>query len=1303
MLHHQDKNRGTLIKSVTIAGGEDVLPVKRILTFSNSDGEKQVWPDAPIHLRIESNYDTSFNVKKEDGAVYGHPVIDPDSDEYLPLEVTVTPYPANSGWALEGEDFDLGEDEGKIYYGTQVLSFDVPKPSVIGYHLHLITVSPEHGNVAEPVTLSFWSVKFSESKLVPAHWWSFDDSDFSDKAGGVPLVKQTASGTTIFTDGVTKKGLQASYIVDGDAPNSYSANLTTPWQNNGLSVTGFGKFNRGGTFGLIDPTDANYNTGHHLAIRWSYRQPSSTLLAGYSSTIPATTTLDRVETGKWHHLAITLSNPINPHNHENFIVDFASNSYGTFTYTSPDVEYSDSRASTKFNNYFTYNIRLAKFYIDGILKGELLVVLNPAITESPGRGRFSLSMENTLEQDGLNPDALDELKLFEKELSIAEIRSECALIGLQFIDDPTGNPEGNVQKINRDGRKRLGKPENLSAVPLDCHLKTFLIDDQTIAVGGVFREFFIDRLRIEYPNLDATEFNYRHKFTAEYVRRFHYIYGMWELYKDYQPLIVDSMDNAANWSCDNSPLELIGRWQNSTGVMRFDDFLDGEDYVELDCSDIVHYAYLRLPEPMTEGSSHTVNFNGNEVTFSYGRDHHTSSIKVNQEGYLPEAGRKYAYFGTWLGTGGAYQHNLTDMTFHLLAVGSDIPAFTGIMTMRDAPSTHTKNDTTFLLTGETTYLCDFSAFQTEGEYQIYIPNIGYSHLFRIGQAALGKTFWTHCRGLFHHRSGCDQVIKPYTNWEYPGAAHDWTWESKFICSDGTYNLCVTQDGTTYPAIFPSKHFSMIPNNTTGRLFRDLRGGWYDAADFDRRPYHLKCVRDFVEAYLRFPQNFTDNQLDLPESGNDIPDILSEAEWGLDVWRRGQNEQGGVACWIESTSHECDWPWRSEKQYYIGLANRQDSLEYAQCAAKFARALRIAGTLDALKKADVYTESAIRAFNFGINPDNAATLNFTQKDSSNAEFEFNYVEPPAPAGRLIASAAAALFVLTNEPRFAKEITPEAFESLYLWIRDDANDFAQNCASEFLFDLDEYFPTYSERMKSFIIGKADTWRGYQELQTYYEMTWPPNHGYYNFIAWGVGHPEQRGKAFIYAWLLTGDTKYRDSALLTMDNVAGCNAMGRSITTGLGKVSPVHHLDSWLPRAEHELKVYEPVPGITPYTFIGDLSGKASQYGFCLYKSARPDMNFVEMTKNILPGGYSKTVTSTRGSVAVWLQTHWPLWRNLFEMEGQIVAQSEFTISETMSGKAFMAGCLMGTGFAPDPTWKEKTPSSDKYAVEGLVYLP
>ena len=99
----------------------------------------------------------------------------------------------------------------------------------------------------------------------------------------------------------------------------------------------------------------------------------------------------------------------------------------------------------------------------------------------------------------------------------------------------------------------------------------------------------------------------------------------------------------------------------------------------------------------------------------------------------------------------------------------------------------------------------------------------------------------------------------------------------------------------------------------------------------------------------------------------------------------------------------------------------------------------------------------------------------------------------------------------------------------------------------------------------------------------------------------------------------------------------------------------------------------------------------------------MNFVEMTKNILPGGLASSVPNARANVAVWLQAHWPLWRHVFEMEGWIVAQSEFTVSETVSGKVFMAGCLMGTGFTPDSAWRERTPSTDIYAVEGLVYLP
>ena len=299
-----------------------------------------------------------------------------------------------------------------------------------------------------------WSVKFSESKLAPTHWWSFDESDFTDKASGIALVQENATAAPLFIDGVTKKAFQVSYVAEGENPNLFSAGLTPEYGDNGLSVCGFGKFARGGEFGLIDPSDSNAFDGHHLGIRWSYRQPGCMLPAGHGQPVPATTTADRMESGKWHNLALTLSRPIDPRTHENFTVDFESNQYGTFTYTSPDVEYSRTCASTQYIDYFTYGVRLARFYIDGILKGEMLIVQRPEVTDPPGRGYFSLKMENTSEQDGTYPDAVDEIKLFEKELSLAEIRSECALIGLQFLNaNPTGTEGGRVQKIGRDGRR----------------------------------------------------------------------------------------------------------------------------------------------------------------------------------------------------------------------------------------------------------------------------------------------------------------------------------------------------------------------------------------------------------------------------------------------------------------------------------------------------------------------------------------------------------------------------------------------------------------------------------------------------------------------------------------------------------------------------------------------------------------------------------------------------------------------------------------------------------------------------------
>ena len=130
--------------------------------------------------------------------------------------------------------------------------------------------------------------------------------------------------------------------------------------------------------------------------------------------------------------------------------------------------------------------------------------------------------------------------------------------------------------------------------------------------------------------------------------------------------------------------------------------------------------------------------------------------------------------------------------------------------------------------------------------------------------------------------------------------------------------------------------------------------------------HFEVVRDLVTAYLHFPTHFTDAQLDIPESGNGIPDVLDEARWGVEVWRQGQLANGGVATWIEATSHpKVANPAIDPQPYYLAIATRHSSLHYATYAALLAQGLAHAG---ATEEAGVYIASARAAFAFGSRTD-----------------------------------------------------------------------------------------------------------------------------------------------------------------------------------------------------------------------------------------------------------------------------------------------------------------------------------------------
>jgi len=81
------------------------------------------------------------------------------------------------------------------------------------------------------------------------------------------------------------------------------------------------------------------------------------------------------------------------------------------------------------------------------------------------------------------------------------------------------------------------------------------------------------------------------------------------------------------------------------------------------------------------------------------------------------------------------------------------------------------------------------------------------------------------------------------------------------------------------------------------------GGYHDAGDADRRTYHMDVTATLLTSYEAFPGRFTDDQFNIPDKfdehynivgqGNQMPDILDEAEWGAMFWEYMQKPSGAI--------------------------------------------------------------------------------------------------------------------------------------------------------------------------------------------------------------------------------------------------------------------------------------------------------------------------------------------------------------------------------------------------------------------------
>lgn len=661
-----------------------------------------------------------------------------------------------------------------------------------------------------------------------------------------------------------------------------------------------------------------------------------------------------------------------------------------------------------------------------------------------------------------------------------------------------------------------------------------------------------------------------------------------------------------------------------------------------------------------------------------------------------------------------------------------------------------EDGTQVTITGSTTKQTN----DISGNYQVYVPHVGYSHVFNIGNQGFGHIFWVHARGLFHQRSGCDYVKHPYTNWEYDWGGHSpvyyggfpsWaTWNTQSTSNiwrvdPVTKEPELNEDGGKIGMPASGSDAFALGSYLSGKNIKNKQeygvyGGWFDAADFDIRPYHLYIPGYLADAYIYWPQNFEDNQLDIPESGDGIPDILSEALWGMEVYRKCQYPDGGCTAEIETSGHEKDWPWLSTMKYFRGCGEFQNTASYCSRAAELAYALRVSvdhtdnpeWKAKRQKLADIYTESALRAWSYVEAEFESAWVMKADADRPHRYITFQDQmyelrenlsmndEPGVNSENCnyVFQCAVALYRLTRLPKFRSWITLDRAKG-YFYKAEKNDNWWTWCDNLFALvkGIDDEFPEVSTWVKNRFVQNAQKWYNRQFENTYRILYWKPSETWFKAAGWGCCHPDIRGTLYVLAYLATNDTKWLDALALAFDHVTGCNALGRTWTAHLGKVYPFHCLDSHEPRNRVQRGLFGLRQGISPYLWTDPTDMPWDEIKYAIYPTSGTRWDFFGADNGWSYSMYPAHANLVWGSIAgastgqAMLKRNGPAWRMqpIFVGEDIHVSGSEYVVDQTIGFKMMMAGILMGPGFKPKPWYKQAAPAKGYYGDPNWCTLP
>jgi len=292
-----------------------------------------------------------------------------------------------------------------------------------------------------------------------------------------------------------------------------------------------------------------------------------------------------------------------------------------------------------------------------------------------------------------------------------------------------------------------------------------------------------------------------------------------------------------------------------------------------------------------------------------------------------------------------------------------------------------KSGATDATSGDKVWWFDFSAVNEIGEYYILdIDSNLCSYNFEIKENIYEEVLIQAMRTFFYQRSGFAK--------ETPFACEEW--------ADGASHL---QD----------KHARDFLDKYNSNTEVDVSGGWYDAGNYDKYTnWNANYIVHFMKAFLENPGVWGDNY-NIPESGNNIPDILDEAKWGIEHLLRMLRPDGSMLS-VVGASHASP-PSAATGPSYYGRPNTSGTLN---AAGAFAIASKVYQSTGMREFADSLKKCAVRAWNWADENPNVIFKNSEGSAKGLASGE----QETDDYGRFSAKIEAAVFLyeITSEQKY-----------------------------------------------------------------------------------------------------------------------------------------------------------------------------------------------------------------------------------------------------------------------------------------------